>query len=166
MVAEVKRSEVEEVNNQDEFGPVEVRANKEHDECKVEEVVDDEVASHAGSGIDMARVGRKEVTNVASLENEEDDPEGGGDDRVQGEGTWVKGVLVPNTLPNCVAIVRRVDGVVDGDDEREDPGNEGEGLVGSDGPRAVGFPFAKGIILVPLSHGCGLVMTDARRMLI
>lgn len=74
VVAEVQRREVEEVNDQDELGPVEVRANEEHDECEVEEVVGDEMASNTGGGMNMARIGREEVGNVATLKNEEDDP--------------------------------------------------------------------------------------------
>ena len=74
VVAEVERGEVEEVEDEDDLGPVEVRADEEHDKGEVEEVVHDEVASHAGGGVDVGGVGREEVGNVAALEDEEHDP--------------------------------------------------------------------------------------------
>ena len=74
VVAEVQGGEVDEVENQDNLSPVEVGADKEHDESEVEEVVEDEVASDAGGSMNDVRVAREEVTNVTGLENEEDNP--------------------------------------------------------------------------------------------
>lgn len=45
-MAEVERRQVEEVDDQDQLSPDEVGSDEEHDEGKVEEVVEDEVAAH------------------------------------------------------------------------------------------------------------------------
>ena len=57
VVAKVERGEIEEVENQDEFSPVEVRADKDHGKSEVEEVVHDEVASHISSGVGVGGIG-------------------------------------------------------------------------------------------------------------
>lgn len=59
VVAEVERGQVDEVENEDDFSPVEMRADKQHDKSEVEEVVEDEVASNAGSSVDNVRVARE-----------------------------------------------------------------------------------------------------------
>lgn len=74
VVAEVERREVDEVDDENHLGPVEVGADEEHDEGKVEEVVEDEVAADAGGGVDDLGVLGEEVGDVAKLEDEEDDP--------------------------------------------------------------------------------------------
>lgn len=74
IMAEVEGGKVEKVKHQDDLSPVKVRSDKEHDEGKVEEVVEDEVAADAGSGIDDVGIAREEVSDVASLEDEEHDP--------------------------------------------------------------------------------------------
>jgi hypothetical protein len=157
VVAEVQRREVEEVEDENDLGPVEVGADKEHHKRKVQQVVGDEVASNAGGGVHMGRVGREEVSNVAALEDEENDPEDGGNDRVHGEGARVEGVLVPDALPDGVAIMRGVNGVVDGDDDGEDPGEESEDLVSGDGSMTVLLPLAEGVIAVPPRHCKGRI---------
>lgn len=43
------------------------------------------------------------------------------------------------------AIVGLVQDVVDGDDERQQPGQDGEDLVGDDGIGAVGLPLGEGV---------------------
>lgn len=75
VVAEVERAEVDEVDDEDQLSPVEVGADKEHDKGEVEEVVKNEVASNAGGSIDVVRVAGEEVGNVASLQDEENDPD-------------------------------------------------------------------------------------------
>jgi hypothetical protein len=40
----------------------------------------------------------------------------------------------------------RVEGVVEGDDDGENPGEEGQDLVSGDGSRAVLFPLAEGVV--------------------
>ena len=61
-----------------------------------------------------------------------DSPIDGGDDRVHGKGSWVQRVLIPDALADGVAIVRRVDCVVYGDDNGQGPGNERQDLVSRD----------------------------------
>lgn len=145
VVAEVERGEVEEVEDDDDLGPGKVRADKEHDKGKVEEVVEDEVATDAGGGV--RRLGRlgEEVTNVAGLQHEENDPVDGGDDRVHGEGRRVQVVLVPDALANREAIVGRVHRVVNRDDDGQGPGEEGEHLVSRHGGRGMRLALAEGI---------------------
>jgi len=129
VVAEVERRKVNEVQNQDDLGPVEVRSDKEHDKGEVEEVVEDEVASNAGGSVNNIRVAREEVANVTSLEEEEDNPVDGGDGRVQAESSGVHVVLLPDRSVSRVAIFGTADGVVNGDDEGQDPGEESQDLV-------------------------------------
>lgn len=74
IVSEVQGAEVEEVDNEDQFCPVEVGAHKEHDKSKVEEVVKNEVATDACRRMYNVGVGGKEVADVAALENEEGNP--------------------------------------------------------------------------------------------
>lgn len=45
-VAEIERRQVEEVDDQNQLSPDEVGSDEEHDECEMEEVVEDEVAAH------------------------------------------------------------------------------------------------------------------------
>lgn len=73
-VAEVERRQVEEVDDQDQLSPDEVGSDKEHDEGEVEEVVEDEVAANRRCGLDMVGVGREQVPDVPSLEDEEHNP--------------------------------------------------------------------------------------------
>lgn len=76
VVAEVEARQVDEVEDEDDLGPVEMRADKEHDEGEVEEVVEDEVAADAGGGVDGVGVLGEQVGDVAELEDEEEDPVG------------------------------------------------------------------------------------------
>jgi hypothetical protein len=74
VVAEVERGQVKEVDDQDELGPAKVRADEEHDEGEVQQVVQDEVAANRGGGIDLDRVLGEEIGDVADLKYEENDP--------------------------------------------------------------------------------------------
>lgn len=152
VVAEVKRGEVDEVEHQDNLGPVKVRADKEHDKCEMEEVVEDEVASNAGGSVNDVRVAREEVANVTSLENEQDNPVDGSDDWVQSESSAVHVVLLPDLSVSRVAIIGTVEGVIDSDNEGQDPGNKGKDLVGKDCAVGVGVPLHEGIVLLPVRH--------------
>lgn len=155
VVAEVERREIEEVENENNLGPVEMRLDKEHDKGEMEEIVQDEVASDAGGGIDDVRVAREEVAYVTSLEDEEENPVDGGDGGIQGKGRAIQSIQVPEASANVVAIVRLVQGVVDGDDDRQDPSKECENLVGEDGPRRMILPLAEGVELAKVRHGEG-----------
>ena len=74
VVAEVERAQVDKVDNKEDLCPEEVGANEEHDEGEVEEVVEDEMATHAGGGVDVVGVLGEEVGDVAELEDKENDP--------------------------------------------------------------------------------------------
>jgi hypothetical protein len=152
VVAEVERGKIDEVENQNNLGPVEVRADKEHDKGEVEEVVEDEMASDAGSSVNDVRVAREEMSDVTSLEDEEDNPVDGGDDWVQSESSAVHVVLFPDLSVSSVAIVGTMKGIVNGDDKGQDPSDKGENLVGEDRIVGVRVPFPKGIILLPVRH--------------
>ena len=65
IMAEVQRREVEEVDDQQDLGPDEVRANEEHDPAKVKQVVEDEVATDRGGRVDRGGIAGEEVTDVA-----------------------------------------------------------------------------------------------------
>jgi hypothetical protein len=154
VVAEVERGQVDKVEDEHDLGPEEVGADKEHDPSKVEKVVDDEVAPNAGRGVDMLGALGEEVGDVAELEDKERNPEDVGNDAVHGEGARVESVLIPDAPAESEAIVRLVGGVVDRRDDGQDPGEDGEDLVGDDGVCAVRLPLGEGVILVPLSHDC------------
>jgi hypothetical protein len=55
-----------------------VAANKEHDECELEKVVEDEVASNSSGSLDMFAFVGEEVPQVCNLEEEEGEPETSG----------------------------------------------------------------------------------------
>ena len=74
VVAEVEGGEVDEVGNENHLRPGKVRADKEHHKGKVEEVVEDEVATNTGSSVDGISVLGEEVEDVAKLKGEEEDP--------------------------------------------------------------------------------------------
>jgi hypothetical protein len=59
VVAEVKRRQVEEVDDQDDLSPDEVSADEKHHEGKLQEVVEDEVASNPSGSLDMFALIRK-----------------------------------------------------------------------------------------------------------
>lgn len=74
IVAEVQRCEVEEIDDQDDLGPDKVRADKQHHKGEVQQVVEDEMASDRACRIDVLDLTREEVSDVAELEDEEDEP--------------------------------------------------------------------------------------------
>lgn len=116
VVAEVKGAQVKEVENKDELCPDEVGTDEEHNECEMEEIVEDEVAADARCSVNVVGVGGEQVREVPKLEDKEDDPVYVPNNGVQGEGSAVKIVLVPDTPADCESIVRLVDNIVDRDD--------------------------------------------------
>lgn len=154
-VAEVERGQVAEVDDQDDLGPDKVRADEEHDECELEKVVKDEVRTDGGGGLDIGGVGGEEVPDVADLEEEEDDPVDGRNDRVQLKGCMPTLVLPPDGVVWVFAIVWGVEGVVDAGCDSEEPGDDGEDLVGPDGFGIVGIAAGKGVDAVESVHVCG-----------
>jgi hypothetical protein len=151
VVAEVEEAQVGKVEQKNELSPGEVGADKEHDEGEVEKVVEDEVAADAGGGVHVVGVLGEEVTDVSKLEDEENDPANElvsqqqadrhemhkpvdiGQGGVHGECAGVQVVLVPDAFADGEAIVRLVNGVVNGDDDRKHPSEDGEDLVDDDG---------------------------------
>lgn len=75
-----------------------------------------------------------------------DEPVDGSDDWVQSESSAVHVVLLPDLSVSRVAIIGTVEGVIDGDNEGQDPGEKGEDLVGKDCTIGVGVPLHKGIV--------------------
>lgn len=146
VVAEVERAQVKEVEDQKQLSPVEVRTDKEHDEGEVEEVVENKVAANARGGVHDVGVGGEEVANVTALEDEEHDPVDGGDYGVHGESAGVERVLVPDTLADSEAILGRVDGIVDGHDDGQGPGEKGEDLVDGHRGRGVRLALGEGVV--------------------
>jgi hypothetical protein len=61
IVAEIEGRQVEEIDNQNNFSPDEMSSNKEHDEGKLQEVVEDEVASNTCGSLNMFTVLREEM---------------------------------------------------------------------------------------------------------
>jgi hypothetical protein len=55
-------------------------------------------------------------------------------------------VLLPDLSVSRVAIIGTVEGVIDSDNKGQDPGNEGEDLVGKDCTVGVGVPLHEGIV--------------------
>jgi hypothetical protein len=73
-MAEVEEGEIEEVHNQDHLGPNEVPTDEEHNECKLEKVVEDEVTSNSSGSLDMFAFVGEEVPQVCNLKEEEGEP--------------------------------------------------------------------------------------------
>lgn len=70
------------------------------------------------------------------------------------KGGGVEVVLVPDALPDGEAIVRLVDGVVDGDDNGQDPGQKGQDLVGQHRAGGMGLLLAEGIVCEASAKTC------------
>lgn len=145
-------------------------ADKEHDERKVEQVIEDKVASDAGGGVANVRVLGEEVEDVAKLEDKEEDPgvcvsrrpsfggkrrievgigeaipEDGSNDMIHSKGARVQIVLIPDTLADGEAIMRSVNGVVNRGDDGEEPGDGGEDLVGGEMAGRVRLALGEGV---------------------
>lgn len=73
-VAEVERGQVEEVDNDQNLGPSKVASHEEHDESEMEQVVEDEVASHGASSVQLLDVAGEQVEDVATLQDEQHNP--------------------------------------------------------------------------------------------
>lgn len=168
-MAEVERAQIDEVENQNHLGPVEVGAHKEHDKGEVEEVVHDEVAADAGSGMNMGLIAREQVANVAGLEDEENNPEhlsvftrkqaekkkvpeNVGNNTVHGKRSGIEIVLIPDATSDGMAIVGSMRSVIDGDDEGDEPSDEGQNLVGEDSLLGMRILLTEGVICETVSR--------------
>jgi len=118
-MAEVEEGKVEEVDDQDELSPEELGADKEHNECKLQEVVENEMAPDAGSCIDIVEVGGEQVPHITNLKEEKGDPIKRGNDRVQGKGCVVVMILSPDGSSLVMPLMRCVNCVVHACDDNE-----------------------------------------------
>jgi len=110
-LAEVEGGQVNKVDDQDKLSPKELRADKEHDESELQEVVENKVASNTSSCINIVGIGGKQVPDITDLENEKGDPIKGSDDRVQSERRRVDTILPPDCVaPMLMAIKGSVRG--------------------------------------------------------
>ncbi len=64
----------DDMHDQDDFSGPKVAADPEHDECKDEEVVEDEVRGYIGGAGDECAVVGEEMPDIADLRQKEDDP--------------------------------------------------------------------------------------------
>lgn len=64
---------------------------------------------------------------------------------VHGKGAGIQIVLVPYVPADMVAIMRLVNGIVDGDDDGQNPREQGQDFVCDDGAVAVRLPLAEGV---------------------
>lgn len=171
IVAEVERGQVEEINDGDHLGPDKVAADEEHGPAELQEVVEDEVGSHARGGLDMVAVLGEEVPHVTDLGKEEGEPgftlaeeeyrrseepapepapvcapvqrahQG-----IEGEGGRECLVLTPDGVaPELDIVLGYGKGVVDAGDDDEEPGDDGEDFVGPDSLDALGFASSEGV---------------------
>lgn len=58
-VAEIESSQVEEVDDQNYLSPSKVSPDEEHDEGKLQKIVEDEVASYTSGSLDMLTLVRE-----------------------------------------------------------------------------------------------------------
>lgn len=84
----------------------------------MEEVVEDEVASHGACRIYAFYIAREEVGDVSSLKNKKDEPVDASDDVVHSESRVVRIVLPPDSPAEPNAIVRLVERVIERNDDR------------------------------------------------
>ena len=73
-MAEIERRKVEEVDDEDQFGPNEMSTNEEHDKRELQKVVEYEVASNTSRSLDISGVIREQMPKVSDLEEEESQP--------------------------------------------------------------------------------------------
>lgn len=69
-VAEIQRCQIGKVENENKLSPAKVAPHEQHDEGKVEQVVENEVTANSGGSVQRIGVTRPEMDNVDSLENE------------------------------------------------------------------------------------------------
>jgi len=124
-VAEVRRGEIEEIDDQQEFSPPEVAAHPEHDEAEQQQVVRDEVAADVARGLDVGRVAGVQVADVAQLHKVQHDPIDRGDDRVHRKRRVAVAVLLPDPVPvGSFVFAWSAEGVEDGAEDGEEPGQD------------------------------------------
>lgn len=73
-MAEVEGGEVEEVDDQNDLSNDEMSTNEQHDEGKLEKIVENEMTSNSRSSLDLLSGLREQMPQVGDLEQEEGEP--------------------------------------------------------------------------------------------
>jgi hypothetical protein len=120
-VSEIKRREIEKVDDQKHLGEPKVRATPQMSKAEQEQVVEDKVASYICGSLDVDWILRVQVPAVANLQDGQDDDVDGGDDRVEGEWRVMVRVLVPDGASVVLALTRRIERVVDAGNNKQEP---------------------------------------------
>lgn len=145
VVAEVEDGEVDEVEDEEQLSPAEQGADEKHDKAEVEEIVCNEVGGDRGGVGHHDRVGGEEVADVAQLGDEEDEEVETSNERVHSEGSVEVAILLPDAAAGIPAIGRVIEGIVNGGEDREQPGQDGERLVDPHAAGSVGFALGEGV---------------------
>lgn len=69
-MTEIQRREIDEVEDDDELRPAEQGPHEQHDERKVEQIVQDKMAADGAGRVEFLDIAREEMRNVATLKNE------------------------------------------------------------------------------------------------
>lgn len=138
-VAEIGEAQVEEIDDEEEFGQPVVVAYPQVNEAKEQKIICDEVAPDVGCCGDVDGVGGIEGIRVEELDDEEDNPVDGGDDAALSKRRGVV-VLPEPAVPRmavvvAMAVLGRVEAVVEGGDEQEQIGHGRGDLVQENGAR-------------------------------
>jgi len=143
-VPEIEGGQIKEVDDQDDLSPDEMSSNEEHDEGKLQEVVDDEVASNTRSSLNIVTVLREEVPQINDLEEEEENPVERGNDSIQSKWCSECCIVSPNGISPLLPIIRgNTKGVVDADKDGKQPCDDGQDLVRPNGLNIMGLPSCK-----------------------
>lgn len=167
-MAEVEGNEIEEVKNQHELGEIEAGPDKEHDKSELEKVVEDEMTANGRGGRDEFRIRREQVPDVTGLEDEEQNPVNGSDDRVQRKGGMKMPILVPDASTGENIIVRLMKGIIDTGHDDQQPSEGCEESVSPDSLRVVVLPLDERVDLmeslhdIQLSADTGIDLKDGR----
>jgi len=163
VVAEIEGRQVEEIDDQDHLSPDEVGANKQHDECKLQQVVENEMTADTSSSLNVVIVIREEVPHVPNLEDEENKPGKklgkfstfygfcipveGGDQSIESERAPImQTVVAPDgVVLVMLAIIGDAIGVVKADDDCKKPCEDGQDFVGPNGLDGVRLASGEGV---------------------
>lgn len=123
-------------------------ANEQHDEAKLQEVVEDEVASNMSGSCDIFAVRGEEMPYVNNLKEESHEPIERSHEGIQGERCRVRGIVSPDGIsPALFIIVGNFKGVVDAGQDRQEPCDDGEDLVSPDGPHRMRLASQEGVCI-------------------
>ena len=96
VLSKVADRHVGQVYAHEELSPAEVRADKEHDEGKVEEVVEDVVGCRVGGIFHLCRIRRKQMAHVDDLRDKQSQEVKRGNKGIDGESRGMETVLLPD----------------------------------------------------------------------